>query len=198
MADKATVIPPRDPWPFSTVNVEDLQALVTEGLLRPLSGGPQPEWLAPGSEADPTPPPGYVVSFTLFHERGFGMPASRFMRALPHYYGVELHNFNPNSIAQAAIFVAVCEGFLGIDPPLGPVDPSLLRGVLRRVDGREEGPYGGAGWRLHPLAEVRAGTSVHSCLPCVFEQGVAEPVVLSPEPRRDASAVFSTSGDHRR
>jgi hypothetical protein len=29
---------------------------------------------------------------------------------------VELHNFNPNSITQAAIFAAVCEGFLGIDP----------------------------------------------------------------------------------
>ena len=38
------------------------------------------------------------------------------MRARPHYYGVELHNFNPNSIAQAAIFVAVCEGYLGIAP----------------------------------------------------------------------------------
>jgi hypothetical protein len=93
--------------------VEDLQALVAEGLLRPLSGGPQPEWLAPGSEADPTPPLGYVVSFTPCHERGFGMSASRFMRVLPHYYGVELHNFNPNSIVQAAIFVAVCKGFFG-------------------------------------------------------------------------------------
>jgi hypothetical protein len=72
--------------------------------------------LAPRSEADPTPQPGYVVSFTSFHERGFGMPASRFIRALPHYYGVELHNFNPNSIAQTAIFATVCEGFLGIDP----------------------------------------------------------------------------------
>jgi hypothetical protein len=29
---------------------------------------------------------------------------------------VELHNLNPNSIAQATIFAAVCEGFLGIDP----------------------------------------------------------------------------------
>ena len=38
------------------------------------------------------------------------------MRALPHYYGVELHNFNPNSITQAAIFVAVCKGYLGIAP----------------------------------------------------------------------------------
>jgi hypothetical protein len=116
MADKVSVVPPRDPWPFSTVAVEDLEALVADGLLRPLSGGPQPEWMAPTSEADLTPPLGYVVSFTPFHERGFGVPASRFMRALLHHYGVELHNFNPNSIAQAAIFPAVCEGFLGIDP----------------------------------------------------------------------------------
>jgi hypothetical protein len=116
MADKATVVPPRDPWPFSTVTTDDLEALITDGLLRPLSGDPQPEWMAPASEADPTPPPAHVVSFVSFHERGFGVPASRFMRALLHYYGVELHNFNPNSIAQAAIFAAVCEGFLGIDP----------------------------------------------------------------------------------
>jgi hypothetical protein len=72
--------------------------------------------MVPSSGADPTPPRGYVLSFVSFHERGFGVPASRFMRALLHYYGVELHNFNPNSIAQAAIFAAVCEGFLGIDP----------------------------------------------------------------------------------
>jgi hypothetical protein len=116
MADKVTVIPPRDLWPFSTVAVEDLKALIANGFLRPLSGGPQPEWMAPASEADSTPPPGYVVSFIPFHEWGFGVPASRFMRALLHHYGVELHNFNPNSIAQATIFAAVCEGFLGIDP----------------------------------------------------------------------------------
>jgi hypothetical protein len=115
MADKVTVVPPRDPWPSSTVVVGDLEALVVDGLLRPLSGGAQPEWIAP-SEADPTPPPGYVVSFIPFHERGFGVPASHFMRALLHYYEVEVHNFNPNSIAQAAIFVVVCEGFLGIEP----------------------------------------------------------------------------------
>jgi hypothetical protein len=29
---------------------------------------------------------------------------------------VELHNLTPNSISQAAIFVAVCEGYLGIAP----------------------------------------------------------------------------------
>jgi hypothetical protein len=116
MADKVTVVPPCDLWPFSTVAVEDLEALVADGLPRPLSNEPQLEWMAPASEADPTPPPGYVVSFIPFHERGFVVPASRFMRALLHHYGVELHNFNPNSIAQVAIFAVVCEGFLGIDP----------------------------------------------------------------------------------
>jgi hypothetical protein len=35
------------------------------------------------------------------------------MRALCHHYGVELHNFAPNAISQAATFVGVCEGFLG-------------------------------------------------------------------------------------
>jgi hypothetical protein len=51
-----------------------------------------------------------------FHERGFSMPASHFMRALLHYYRVELHHLAPNSISQAAIFVAVNEGYLGIEP----------------------------------------------------------------------------------
>jgi hypothetical protein len=36
------------------------------------------------------------------------------MRALCHHYGVELHNFAPNAISQAATFVGVCEGYLGI------------------------------------------------------------------------------------
>jgi hypothetical protein len=116
MVDKAIVVPPHDPWPFSTVTVGDLEAVIADGLLRPLSSDPQPEWMPPASEADPAPPLGYVVSFVSFHEWGFGVPASRFMRALLHYYGVELHNLNPNSIAQVAIFAAVCEGFLGIDP----------------------------------------------------------------------------------
>jgi hypothetical protein len=116
MADRVVVVPPRDPWPFSIVTVDDPEALDADGLLRPLSGDPQPEWMVPPSGADPTLLPGYVLSFVSFHERGFRVPASRFMLALLHYYGVELHNFNPNSIAQVAIFAAVCEGFLGIDP----------------------------------------------------------------------------------
>jgi hypothetical protein len=68
----------------------------------------------PAGDRAPNPPEGYVVSFVRFHERGFAAPASRFMRALCYYYGVELHNFTPNAISQAATFVGVCEGYLGI------------------------------------------------------------------------------------
>jgi hypothetical protein len=116
MADRVTIISPRDPWPFSTVAAGDMEDLVAEGLLRPLSDERWPEWIPPASGAAPSPPPGYVVSFVSFHERGFGVPASRFMWAILHNYGVELHNLSPNSISQAAIFVAVCEGYLGIAP----------------------------------------------------------------------------------
>jgi hypothetical protein len=37
MDDRVTIISPRDPWPFSTVTVSDLEELVGEGLLRPLT-----------------------------------------------------------------------------------------------------------------------------------------------------------------
>jgi hypothetical protein len=36
------------------------------------------------------------------------------MRGLCYHYGVELHNFATNKISQAATFVGVCKGFLGI------------------------------------------------------------------------------------
>jgi hypothetical protein len=35
------------------------------------------------------------VSFVSFHERGFGVLAGRFMRAILYHYGVELRNLTP-------------------------------------------------------------------------------------------------------
>jgi hypothetical protein len=64
----------------------------------------------------PNLPTGYVLSFVAFHELGLGISASQLLRALPSWYEVEIHNFNPNPIAQATIFITVCEGYLGIPP----------------------------------------------------------------------------------
>ena len=56
------------------------------------------------------------MSFAIFHERGFAVPAHRFLRGLLDYYQVELQHLTPNGVQHMAAFVALCEGFLGIDP----------------------------------------------------------------------------------
>ena len=38
------------------------------------------------------------------------------MQTLFHHYGVELQHFSPNAITVAAVFAAVCEGYLGMMP----------------------------------------------------------------------------------
>jgi hypothetical protein len=103
------------PWTRSTVTSLALNELVNDELLASVGDGAHPAWMVPpASDREPNPPYGYVVSFIQLHECGFTAPASLFMRGLCYHYGVELHNFSPNAISQAATFVAVCEGFLGI------------------------------------------------------------------------------------
>jgi hypothetical protein len=46
----------------------------------------------------PRPPSGYVVSFVDFHERGFSVPAGRFIRGVLFTYGLQFQHLNPNSI----------------------------------------------------------------------------------------------------
>jgi hypothetical protein len=59
-------------------------------------------------------PKGYVVSYVAFHERGFSVPAGRFIRGVLFAYGLQLQHLNPNSIQQMAAFEAMCEGYLDI------------------------------------------------------------------------------------
>jgi hypothetical protein len=93
--------------------------------------------MAPPSGAAPSPPPGYVVSFVSFHERGFGVPASRFMRAILHVYGVEMHNLSPNSVKDT--------WGLTLTGTCGPI--SSQRSFLPRQRGKE-----GFAWRCGPVA----------------------------------------------
>jgi hypothetical protein len=98
-------------WSRSSATEFALRELVNGGLLAPNMEGAPPAWIALSAmDREPNPSFGYVV---WHHKRGFTMPVSRFMRGLCYHYGVELHNFAPNAISQAATFVGVCEGFLG-------------------------------------------------------------------------------------
>lgn len=40
----------------------------------------------------------------------------KFMWALVHHYGIKLQHFSSNASSNATIFVAVCEGYLGMRP----------------------------------------------------------------------------------
>jgi hypothetical protein len=70
-------------WPRSTVSREQLLRLVEAGQLPPLTEAV--EWIVPADESVPHSPRGYVVSFVAFHERGFSVPADRFIRVLFAY-----------------------------------------------------------------------------------------------------------------
>jgi hypothetical protein len=43
-------------------------------------------------------PKGFVVSFVAFHERGFSVPAGRFIRGVLFKFGLQLQHLNPNII----------------------------------------------------------------------------------------------------
>ena len=104
-----------DTWyPCNTTRAA-LEARVKGGLLCPITDEGSLEWIVPPvGDREPNPPPNYVVCFLSFLERGFGTPAGRLIRAILHYYREDLHNLNPNSVMQAAVFATVCEGFLGV------------------------------------------------------------------------------------
>jgi hypothetical protein len=69
-----------DPWPVSNVTESMLQACVDADLLRPRLESELLKWIIPVVNVRaPNPPPGYVVSFLVFHDRGFRVLAGRFM-----------------------------------------------------------------------------------------------------------------------
>jgi hypothetical protein len=102
-------------WPRSTATRLTLSELVNASQLAANEDGQHPAWIdPPARDRETNPPFGYVISCIRFHECGFVAPTSHFQHGLCFHYDVELHNFAPNTISQAATFVGVCEGFLGI------------------------------------------------------------------------------------
>ena len=57
-----------------------------------------------------------TVVFKSFYEKGFALPAGEFFHSLLHFYRLKVTHLKPNSIAQIAIFIHLCEGYLGIAP----------------------------------------------------------------------------------
>jgi hypothetical protein len=71
----------------------------------------------PATEEDlPTPNLNEIMVFSSFFQRRFCLHACNFLRGLLDHYKIELVHLNHNFILQIAIFVHLCEAFLGISP----------------------------------------------------------------------------------
>jgi hypothetical protein len=73
----------------------------------------------PVAESRPKPSAGFVVMFAAFLYCGLSLPAHEFLRCLFFSYGIQLWQLTLNSILHLAIFITICESFLGIDPHWG-------------------------------------------------------------------------------
>jgi hypothetical protein len=74
--------------------------------------------LISGAKEALTSPLGYVASFVRFHERGLALPLHPFVVTLFKYLQVQLHFLNSDKIQHMATFIALCEGYLGVEPNL--------------------------------------------------------------------------------
>lgn len=67
-------------------------------------------------EAFLTPNTSEIMVFTHFFYSGFALPTSDFFRGLLELYGINIYHLNPKSILHIAVFIHLCEAFLGIQP----------------------------------------------------------------------------------
>jgi hypothetical protein len=114
----AAIIPPIDPnsqLPFagnhmSVISKSDLLHLVEIGVLLPKE---LCSWRICRGVTVPTEDTHESVIYVPFLIRGLALPISSFFGGL---LKLNLTHLNPNSILQVAIFVHLCEAFLGILP----------------------------------------------------------------------------------
>jgi hypothetical protein len=60
--------------------------------------------------------PGDFIFFAAYALAGLVPPLSSFFLTLLEYYGLQLQHLSPNSIALVAIFVHLCEMYVGVRP----------------------------------------------------------------------------------
>ena len=107
-------------WKRCSIPHSELVTLQTKGFLPPAYMVPVRAGLATyngGEQAEsaPNPSKGERVCLVPYLIRGLGFPIHPFLRGLPEFYGLQLHNLTPASILHIAGFVALCELFLGCE-----------------------------------------------------------------------------------
>jgi preprotein translocase subunit Sec61beta len=101
---------------MSTISESNLFHLVEIGVLPPKELCSW--WICHGVTV-PTEDTHESVVYVPFLICGLVLPVSPFFLGLLDFYDLNLTHLNPNSILQVAIFVHLCEAFLGILPHFG-------------------------------------------------------------------------------
>jgi hypothetical protein len=98
-------------WERSKISNQDVNLMKKLGLMKK-----EGAIRFPSEESYPSPPIEYRVSFVDHLIRGLSTPIHDFLCGLLFVYGVQLHQLTPNSILHVAIFITLCECFLGVPP----------------------------------------------------------------------------------
>jgi len=105
-------------WVVSSSTRDDLEEMVMDGIL---SDEVMAGWRPVEGECFPNPRADELVIFEDFYRRGFGLLAHPFLCKLLPYYGISYVYLNPNSILYLAIFINLCEAYLGVDGSYHPL-----------------------------------------------------------------------------
>ncbi|KAK1649139.1 hypothetical protein QYE76_066944 [Lolium multiflorum] len=117
-------------WGKSKVTKEALIPYVAAGIIPEFK---RERWRVPAAnEVEPLPRPGEFVLFLSFLDRGLALPSSDFFRQLLSFYNIKVSDLGPHSVQQIALFVALCECYLGC-PPYFPLWVSIFHGRATRV-----------------------------------------------------------------
>ena len=105
---------PRAMWSGSTITQEQIAELWARGAL------PSPDLVSfripPAGEVVPAPTADERVVFHAHLTRGFGLPASNFMRDFLHHFGIQMHHLPANGVLFLAGYVTGSEAYLGLLP----------------------------------------------------------------------------------
>lgn len=119
-------------WKVLTASSSSLHYIVEQGMMSAeVTKGCQ---ISSRAFVVPSPPIGMVISFTSFHACGFGVSTLFFLHRLLHFYDIRLPDLTPNGILHLAMFVTLCECYLGIEPPLGAMEEAI-HGHLQQLGG---------------------------------------------------------------
>jgi hypothetical protein len=106
------------------------------------------QWHPAAEEDIPTPKTKEIVVFSSFFQRGFCLSACDFLCELLDHYKIELVHLNPNSILQTAVFIHLCQAFLGI-PPNFPLLKNYFF-LKYQLSGANRKVIGGVGLQTYP------------------------------------------------